>query len=100
MDFDVKLELRKELRHLLPFPYILSRLPTALILQFYGLRSEVCQILQVLSHTSRAYIVNEDGLKGFIKPFNLNLWLCKQNSENKLEQILGQQNLNFTHLQN
>ena len=39
---------------------------TALMLSFLGTRREVCQILQKLCHASRAYIVEQESLPGFL----------------------------------
>ena len=39
-----------------------------MILSFLGYRKEVMPILQKLSHSTRAYIVNSDGLPGFLIP--------------------------------
>ena len=39
---------------------------TALMLSYLGTRHEVCQILQKLCHASRAYIVEQESLPGFL----------------------------------
>ena len=38
----------------------------AIILSFTGRRSDVCNLLQLLNHESRAYIVQQNGLSGFL----------------------------------
>ena len=43
----------------------------AFILKFYGRKADVCHLFQRLSHTTRAYIVNERGLPGFLVEFDL-----------------------------
>ena len=39
---------------------------TAVMLSYFGTRREVCQMLQKLSHSSRTYIVEQEGLPGFL----------------------------------
>ena len=39
---------------------------TGTMLSYYGTRAEVWQMLQLLSHASRAYIVEQEGLPGFL----------------------------------
>ena len=39
---------------------------TAIIFSFFGKRVRVCWLNQRLSHTSRAYILHQEGLKGFV----------------------------------
>ena len=50
----------------MPVQGIQSRLATALIFSYVGNQHQVPGILQKLSHRTRAYIVNADGLKGFL----------------------------------
>ena len=58
--------IREDLLRVLPFEGIQSRHATAVILSFVGYLHQVPGILQKLSHKTRAYIVNADGLKGFL----------------------------------
>ena len=39
---------------------------TGTMLSYYGSRREVCQMLQLLCHASRAYIVEQEGLPAFL----------------------------------
>ena len=57
--------MKQELRKCLIFR-LGARLPTALILGFFGFRHEVMRIMQLLSHGTRAYIVNASGLPAFL----------------------------------
>ena len=41
------------------------------ILGFVGYSHEVMPLMQTLSHGTRAYIVNTDGLPGFVKNFDI-----------------------------
>lgn len=49
-----------------------SRLANALILRFVSYREEeVYALMQTISHSTRAFIVNSNGLPGFLLPFNI-----------------------------
>ena len=63
--------LKQENLKKLPTEKIKSRCAMAFILRFYGRKADVCHLLQRLSHASRAYIVNEKGLPGFLVEFDL-----------------------------
>ena len=54
--------------HSIPFPLLQSRLIIASILTFYGDINDVYHLLQITSHKTRAYILNANGLKGFLVP--------------------------------
>ena len=65
LDFHLLVQMRK-----LKGP-ISSQLPShngiAIIFSFFGKRGEVCQLLQEMSHQTRAYCVKTNGLKGFVR---------------------------------
>ena len=48
-----------------------SRLSIALILSFLAHSEEILFLLQKLNHSTRAYIQNAKGLKGFLVPLNI-----------------------------
>ena len=48
-----------------------SKLPIALVLGYLGYRHEILPLMQVLSHGTRAYILNENGLPGFVEEFDV-----------------------------
>ena len=56
----------KEFLSCTPFDDIKSRNATATILSFLGYRHEIIPQMQRISHRSRAYIWNSDGLPGFL----------------------------------
>ena len=62
---DILVPIRDELKKDLIFG-IKARPPTGLILGFAGFRHEVIPLMQCLSHGVRAYLVNADGLQGFL----------------------------------
>ena len=64
-NYDIKLEIKKKLKKELIFG-LGARLPIALIIGFMGYRHEVIPLMQTISHSTRAYIINENGLRGFV----------------------------------
>ena len=70
IDFSVDVEIKQELKKKLIFG-MNSRLPIALILGYLGYRHEVLPIMQVLSHGTRAYIWNANGLPGFVTELDI-----------------------------
>ena len=43
-----------------------ARPPIGIVLGFFGYQHQVMKMMQCLSHGTRAYIVNADGLPGFV----------------------------------
>ena len=52
-----------------------SRLTIALILSFLAHSEDILFLLQILNHSTRAYIQNAKGLKGFLVHFDFKLEL-------------------------
>ena len=46
----------------LPFKGLASRVPVAVIFSYFGYKEEALSLMQVVSHSSRAYIYNAGGL--------------------------------------
>ena len=63
--FDIKVKLKEDYKKCLIFD-LDSRLPIGIILGFLGYRHEVMPFLQRASHKTRAFIINANGLPGFI----------------------------------
>ena len=63
--FDIKVPIKDELRKNLIFQ-IHARPPIGIILGFVGYSYDVIPLMQVLSHGTRAFIVNAKGLPGFV----------------------------------
>ena len=63
--FDIKVTIKKKLKKSLIFG-IRARPPIGILLGFLGFRDEVIPILQAISHGTRAFIINANGLPGFI----------------------------------
>ena len=62
----IKVPLKESLKKGLIFG-LQSRLPVGLILGFLDYTNHVVPLLQIISHGTRAYIWNENGLLGFVK---------------------------------
>ena len=62
----VKVRIKRRHRKSLPIRCLQSRPASATVFSFYGYKHEVCWLLQRLNHKTRAYIVNSDGLRGFV----------------------------------
>ena len=61
-----KVMIRDECRRKLPFGNLKTRNGTAIVLSYYGNNVEVFELMQTTSHLSRAFIINANGLKGFL----------------------------------
>ena len=81
--------IRPEYSHQIPISKIPSRLALAKVFSFFGYKHEVCYLLQCLSHRSRAYNLNEEGLKGFVREFDLRRMMDAALELGSLESIVG-----------
>ena len=68
--FDIKVTIRDELKKNLIFG-LEARPPIGIILGLAGYSNQVIPLLQKLSHGTRAFVVNADGLSGFVLPFDI-----------------------------
>ena len=68
--FDIKVPIKDELKKNLILG-LQARPPIGIILGFTGYRNLVLPQLQKLSHDTRAFIVNADGLSGFVLPLDI-----------------------------
>ena len=55
----------------LPFGLLKSRISVATILSYFGYSDKVSDLMQGLSHKTRAYFVNAGKLKGFLTPYSV-----------------------------
>ena len=87
-EIDVIVPIKEELKRNLIFG-IQARPAIGMILSFFGYSYEVFELLQTLSHSTRAFIFNAEGLKGFL--VNLDLWelLNDAYESGKLQQALS-----------
>ena len=56
----------KELRHSLLTPRLGSRLATAMIFGYQGRKKAVIKLLLLINNASRAFIITQEGLQGFL----------------------------------
>ena len=69
-------------RHTLPFGNLLSsRMVCSLICGYTWKGADCCQVMQNLSRRSRAFIISQEGLPGFLVYFDLRSFLLTQNDE-------------------
>ena len=64
--FDIKAPIKTDYLKEMPFKGIDGRLSMAIFWSYAGYKEDVLDKLQVLSHRSRAYIYNANGLNGFL----------------------------------
>ena len=63
-----RLKVSDEMKSALPVPKLNSRNVIAYILSYYGRKLEVYKLTLGLSKSSRAFIITQNGLQGFLKP--------------------------------
>ena len=66
-DASLKVQIKNKYLESLPFGKLESRYGIAIMLSFYGDNEEVYRLMQIVNHKARAYIVNTEGLKPFLK---------------------------------
>ena len=91
---DVKGEIKEDLQKGLILN-LQSRLAIGVVLGFVGWRHEVIPILQTLSHSTRAYIINANGLTGFLLSIDLMRFLQEADQDGKLESAKKYQVIDF-----
>ena len=64
-----------------------ARLPIGIISKFVGHRHKVMTLMQTLSHTTRAYITNAEGLPGFLVPIDIIKLLNDADKVGQLEHV-------------
>ena len=67
--YDIRVTIREEFKKDMIFN-LQARPPIGIILGYVGYQYEVIPMLQSLSHCTQAYIVNADGLPGFVNMFD------------------------------
>ena len=82
--FDIKVDIKEDLEKGLIFG-LSARPPIAMILGFIDFQHEVLPILQTVSHETRAYTINADGLKSFIQEFEITKFIQSAEANGLLE---------------
>ena len=74
-----EIKIPNSLRHSLPFPRIKSRLASAIICSSFARKKYTIKVLIMLNKESRAYIISQDGLPGF---------LCQKQQSSNFEYLM------------
>ena len=82
---DVRVQIKQELKKNLIFG-IQSRPAIGMILSFFGFSHEVFELMQTLSHSTRAFIFNADRLNGFLVRLDICQILHDAYENDELEQ--------------
>ena len=61
-----RIPIKQELIKLIPFGALKSRNVAAIVLSYAEDRERIYELMQTISHSTRAYITNAEGLKGFL----------------------------------
>lgn len=83
-EFDIRVPIKESLRRGLIFG-LQARPPIGIILGFFGYREKVINLLQILSHSTRAYIINAGGLPGFLIRIDVMNYLREADESGQLE---------------
>ena len=84
--FHVVVPIKESLKKCLVFR-LHARLPIGIILGFVGFRHEVLCLMQAISHSTRAFVWNADGLQGFIDRFDIIKLLKRADRDGTLAQV-------------
>ena len=95
---DVKVQIKQELKRNLIFG-IQSRPAIGMILSFFGFSHEVFELMQTLSHSTRAFIFNAERLNGFLVKLDICQILHDAYESGELEQAEKHQSFNLMCLQ-
>ena len=95
---DVKVPIKRELKKQLVFG-LKARPPIAIILSFFGCSHEVYELMQTLSHSTRAFIFNAQGLKSFFTELDLSRILQEAYESDQLVKAMKYQPFDHNELQ-
>ena len=95
--FDIKVQIKEDLKKCLVFG-LGARLPIGLVLGFTGFSHEVLQIKQTISHSTRAYLCNANGLQGFILKLDILKMLTDAEKNEQLERITKYQTIDLSKI--
>ena len=85
-NFSIKVQIREDLKKGLIFG-LEARLPIGIILGYLGFRHEVVRLMQTISNATRAYIINADGLRGFLIEMDILKALREADESKQLENV-------------
>jgi hypothetical protein len=95
---DVKVQIKWELKRNLIFG-IQSRPAIGMILSFFGFSHEVFELMQTLSHSTRAFIYNAERLNGFLVKLDICQILHDAYESGELKQAIKHQYFNLLCVQ-
>ena len=84
-DYDIKVQIKEDLKRGLIFG-LRARPSIGIVLGFAGYENQVTHLMKTLSHQTRAYIVNADGLPGFLQELNIAQILSNADKNGLLEE--------------
>ena len=98
IQLDIKVLIKEDLKKGLIFG-LSFRPPIVIILGFTGYSQEVLPIMQTLSHSTRAYIVNADSLRSFLAAFNIIKHLESADKAGQLKDAYERQQIDLDTVQ-
>ena len=96
-NFSLKVEIKEDLKKGLIFG-IKSRPAIGSILSFSGYKHQIMPQLQKISHSERAFLLNANGLPGFIKGFEIFKTLTNADENGLLEETKKWQEIDIALL--
>ena len=98
--FDARVKLKIKYDKAMPFEGLPAREAMATVWSYVGWKFQVVDILQKLSHQSRAYLYNGHGLSGFLVELNVIPVLKRLESKGKLDEISPWQRVDIEEISN
>ena len=96
--FDVIVPVKQDLKKGLVFG-LKARPAIGIVLSFVSQRKETLNLMQNLSHTTRAFIENSNGLNGFLPRFNIMDVVNDPKNSSLLDEALSWQVIDFDQLE-
>ena len=76
-----------------------SKLAIGTFFSFVGYRHVAIELLQTLIHSTRAYLIKEDGLRGFVERMDFLKILKDAEKNGKLEEVKKLQVIDFNEIE-